>query len=79
MFRDNKKYSKQTNQMKAEMVMPILYKITLNLKFVTGDKKDCYRVHQMDIIVTYMFIYTYIHTYNEGRKYKKQILRELNR
>lgn len=41
MFRDDKKkYSMQTNQTRAEMVMLILYKITLNLKFVTGDKKS---------------------------------------
>lgn len=60
-----KKYSMQTNQIKAEKMMPLLYKMTLNLKFVTGDRKDFYRVHQMVIIVLYiyMFIYTYIHTH----------------
>lgn len=81
MFRDDRKYSMQTNQIKAGMMMLILYKITLNLKFITGDKKDYYRVHQMVIIVIYIYICLYIHIYihTEGLKHKKQILRELNR
>lgn len=58
-----KKYSMQTNQIKAEMMMPLLYKMTLNLKFVTGDRKDFYRVHQMVIIVLYIYVYIYIYTY----------------
>lgn len=63
MFRDDRKYSLQTNQIKAGMMMLILYKITLNLKFITGDKKDYYRVHHMVIIVIYIYVYIYTYTY----------------
>lgn len=74
MFRDDKKNFMQTNPTKAEMVMLIFFKITLNLKFVTGGKQGHCIIHPKAVIILY------IHSHNtRALKYTKQILRELSR